>query len=40
LDNSPGTLNTAREHLAGAGTQTAALAFGGMIPPNYSNRRI
>jgi hypothetical protein len=30
LDNSnPGSLNTARENLAGAGIQTAALAFGG-----------
>jgi hypothetical protein len=28
-----GNLNTAREYLAGAGTQTAALAFGGFIPP-------
>jgi hypothetical protein len=26
---SPGSLNTARRSLAGAGTQTAALAFGG-----------
>ena len=27
-------MNTARANLAGAGTQTAALAFGGFIPPN------
>jgi hypothetical protein len=35
-------LNTARTGLAGAGTQTAALAFGGYTPGfNYSsNRRI
>jgi hypothetical protein len=26
-------MNTAREGLAGAGTQTAALAFGGNVPP-------
>jgi hypothetical protein len=31
---SPGSLNTARGGgLGGAGTQTAALAFGGNIPP-------
>jgi hypothetical protein len=29
---SPGSLNTARGYLAGAGTQTAALAFGGDSP--------
>jgi hypothetical protein len=29
---SPGSLNTARYLLAGAGTQTAALAFGGDAP--------
>jgi hypothetical protein len=29
-----GTLNTARNVLAGVGIQTAALAFGGDIPPN------
>jgi hypothetical protein len=29
---SPGSLNTARRSLAGAGTQTAALAFGGNAP--------
>jgi hypothetical protein len=29
-----GPLNTARESLAGAGTQTAGLAFGGTAPPN------
>jgi hypothetical protein len=28
-----GDLNTARRALGGAGTQTAALAFGGKIPP-------
>jgi hypothetical protein len=27
-------LNTARSYLAGAGTQTAALGFGGQTPPN------
>jgi hypothetical protein len=27
---SPGSLNTARDYLAGAGTQTAGLAFGGI----------
>jgi hypothetical protein len=38
---SPGSLNTARRNLAGAGTQTAALAFGGAVPVLYrSNRRI
>jgi hypothetical protein len=26
-------LNTARSELAGCGTQTAALAFGGTVPP-------
>jgi hypothetical protein len=30
---SPASLNTARYGLAGAGTQTAALAFGGETPP-------
>jgi hypothetical protein len=29
--HSPGSLNTARSSLAGAGTQTSALAFGGEI---------
>jgi hypothetical protein len=29
---SPGSLNTARSYLAGAGIQTAALAFGGRTP--------
>jgi hypothetical protein len=29
---SPGSLNTARRALAGAGTQTAGLAFGGSFP--------
>jgi hypothetical protein len=39
-------MNTARDQLAGCGTQTAALAFGGNIPPILhqdliiSNRRI
>jgi hypothetical protein len=28
------SLNTARDNLAGAGTQTAGLAFGGILPPN------
>jgi hypothetical protein len=28
------SLNTARTALAGAGTQTAALAFGGTTPPD------
>jgi hypothetical protein len=32
LDNSPGSLNTARRHLAGCGTQTAGLGFGGQSP--------
>jgi hypothetical protein len=39
----PGCLNTTRIVLAGAGTQTAGLAFGGTVPPpGYyrSNRRI
>jgi hypothetical protein len=32
---SPGSLNTARNNLGGAGIQTAALAFGGnLVPPN------
>jgi hypothetical protein len=30
---SPGSMNTARSVLAGCGTQTAALAFGGQTPP-------
>ena len=30
---SGGNMNTARTSLAGAGTQTAALGFGGVIPP-------
>jgi hypothetical protein len=29
-----GNLNTPRKALAGAGTQTAALGFGGSVPPN------
>jgi hypothetical protein len=36
-------LNTARAGLAGTGTQTAALGFGGYIPPGnrfYCNNRI
>jgi hypothetical protein len=40
-----GSLNTSRRNLAGAGTQTAGLAFGGVDTPSsyrfcYSNRRI
>jgi hypothetical protein len=31
---SPGSMNTARQSLQVAGTQTAALAFGGSIPPD------
>jgi hypothetical protein len=34
-----GNMNTARNNLAGAGTQTAGLAFGGLPSPNC-NRRI
>jgi hypothetical protein len=35
------SLNTARQSLAGCGTQTAALAFGGYSTDNTgSNRRI
>jgi hypothetical protein len=30
--NNPTGLNTARRNLAGAGTQTAALGFGGAVP--------
>jgi hypothetical protein len=34
------SLNTARSELGGAGTQTAALAFGGeSTPPSYSSNR-
>jgi hypothetical protein len=33
LATSAGTLNTARYYLAAAGTQTAALAFGGTPAP-------
>jgi hypothetical protein len=33
---SPGSLNTARRNLAGAGTQTAALGFGGAVPVLYT----
>jgi hypothetical protein len=44
LDNSSNSLNTARRSLAGCGTQTAALGFGGYAttPPATlrSNRRI
>jgi hypothetical protein len=29
-----GNMNTARRVLGGAGTQTAGLAFGGLVPPN------
>jgi hypothetical protein len=32
--SNPTGLNTARQGLAGAGTQTAALAFGGSNPPS------
>jgi hypothetical protein len=35
-----GSLNTARYALAGAGTQTAALAFGGNRSITGCNRRI
>jgi hypothetical protein len=35
-----GCLGTARYAMAGAGTQTAALAFGGTSPAYRSNRRI
>jgi hypothetical protein len=37
-----GNLNTARRSLAGAGTQTAALAFGGYTAQDqlHNNRRI
>jgi hypothetical protein len=31
--NNPTGLNTARYYIAGAGTQTAALAFGGNVDP-------
>jgi hypothetical protein len=34
---SPGSLNTARNSLGNAGTQTAALAFGGKNGPGASN---
>jgi hypothetical protein len=35
---SPGSLNTGRGNLAGAGTQTAALAFGGVtVPSSYQD---
>jgi hypothetical protein len=44
LGTTAGSLNTARQELAGsgAGTQTAALAFGGKAVPAYTgcNRRI
>jgi hypothetical protein len=40
LDKCPGSLNTARYHFGGAGTQTAALAFGGNITATNSNRRM
>jgi hypothetical protein len=36
LDNSPGSLNTARRFLAVAGIQTAALAFGGNSGPTVT----
>jgi hypothetical protein len=34
-----GNMNTAREYLTGAGTQTAALAFGGNIPPQQQQQK-
>jgi hypothetical protein len=34
--SNPTGLNTARQVLAGAGTQTSALAFGGEGPPNLA----
>jgi hypothetical protein len=37
---SPGSMNTARAELAGAGIQTAALGFGGNTGTLSSNRRI
>jgi hypothetical protein len=36
LDTSPGSLNTARTYLGSAGTQTAALAFGGETGTAYT----
>ncbi len=33
--SSGGNLTTARSALAGAGTQTAGLAFGGRVPASY-----
>jgi hypothetical protein len=38
--SSGGNMNTARQALAAAGTQTAALAFGGYSTYYSSNRRI
>jgi hypothetical protein len=38
--SNPTGLNTARNNLAGAGTQTAALAFGGNSTNYSSNRRM
>jgi len=34
---SGGSLSTARSAIAGAGTQTAGLAFGGEVPPFQSS---
>jgi hypothetical protein len=39
-NSNPTGLNTARRSLAGAGTQTAGLAFGGSPGCYRSNRRI
>jgi hypothetical protein len=39
LDNTA-SLNTARRALAGAGIQTAALAFGGTTPGDTASNRI
>jgi hypothetical protein len=38
--SNPTGLNTARRALGGAGTQTAALAFGGALQAISSNRRM
>jgi hypothetical protein len=37
--NNPTGLNTARQQLAGAGLQTAALAFGGNVPPGQQQQK-
>jgi hypothetical protein len=39
LGQHPASLNTARNGLGGAGTQTAALAFGGRYSTYYSSNR-